>query len=97
LILEVEPSPPPREAARRGTALDEGPDRVEQTFDMAGLLQWQFDYHKGHVYSFQDTVRYGPLQHQESVWSMVCDIIAGRTQPESPLTWKEASCHLWRR
>ncbi|OTA87745.1 hypothetical protein M434DRAFT_35183 [Hypoxylon sp. CO27-5] len=52
---------------------------------MGGILQWQFDHHQGHVHSFQDTVRYGPLQNREDLWGKVCDIIAGRTQPDSPL------------
>jgi pimeloyl-ACP methyl ester carboxylesterase len=89
LVLGVEPSPPPCDDLRRETGLHGGPTRVDQAFNMAALLQWQFDYHKGHVYSFQDTVRYGPLQHQESVWSKVCDIFSGRARPDSPLYGKK--------
>ncbi|KAI1390835.1 Alpha/Beta hydrolase protein [Hypoxylon trugodes] len=62
-----------------------GPPRVEKTFDMGGVLQWQFDYHQGHIHSFQDTVRYGPLQNREDLWRTACDIIAGRTRPDSAL------------
>lgn len=62
-----------------------GPSRVEQNFDMTAIYQWQFDHHKGHVHSFQNTVRYGPLKHRENLWSKVCDILAGRTRPDSPL------------
>lgn len=46
---------------------------------MQALLQWQFDHHKGHVHSFQDTVRYGPLQ-DDSSWKKICDVISGRTR-----------------
>lgn len=60
------------------------PSRVEETFDMGALLQWQFDHHQGHVHSFQDTIRYGPLQAVDS-WRKVCDMIAGRTRPDTPL------------
>lgn len=87
-ILGVKPSDPPLIITRdqEGAAsLEGGPCRVEQSFDMAAIYQWQFDYHKGHVHSFQDTVRYGPLQHREDLWSKVCDILAGRTRPDSPL------------
>lgn len=61
------------------------PSRVKETFDLGAVLQWQFDRNEGHVHAFQDTVRFGPLQHQESVWAKVCDIFAGKTHPESPL------------
>ncbi|GAW19478.1 hypothetical protein ANO14919_089650 [Xylariales sp. No.14919] len=87
-ILGVNPSPaaPPTESEQKQVVPSEtGPTRVEKTFDMGALLQWQFDYHHGHVHSFQDTVRYGPLRGREYLWGAVCDIIAGRTRPECRL------------
>ncbi|OTA98287.1 hypothetical protein M426DRAFT_28586 [Hypoxylon sp. CI-4A] len=62
-----------------------GPSRVERNFDMGEIVQWQFDHHQGHIHSFQDTVRYGPLQKQEESWGKVCDIIAGRARPDTAL------------
>ncbi|KAI1134933.1 Alpha/Beta hydrolase protein [Hypoxylon sp. FL0543] len=62
-----------------------GPSRVQRDFDMEGILQWQFDHHRGHIHSFQDTVRYGPLQRTGDLWRKVCDIIAGRTRIDTPL------------
>lgn len=61
------------------------PPAVNQTFDIAALLQWQFDHNEGHVHAFQQSTEYGPLQHQEDVWARVCDILAGKSHPESPL------------
>lgn len=60
------------------------PSHVERTFDMGALLQWQFDNHHGHVHSFQDTIRYGPLQAFD-LWSRACDVIAGRERPDTTL------------
>lgn len=51
---------------------------------MAGILQWQFDHHQGHVHSFQDTIRYGPLQ-TEDPWRKVCDMITGQTRTDTSL------------
>ncbi|KAI1158161.1 Alpha/Beta hydrolase protein [Nemania serpens] len=64
---------------------DIGPFRVEKAFDMGAIFQWQFDHHQGHVHSFQDTIRFGPLRGREDLWGKVCDIIAGRTRPDSAL------------
>ncbi|KAI3335883.1 hypothetical protein F4824DRAFT_462811 [Ustulina deusta] len=50
---------------KRVVPLETGPSRVEKSFDMGAILQWQFDHHRGHVHSFQDTARYGPLQGRE--------------------------------
>lgn len=69
---------------RRVVPVWTGSSRVEKSFDMAGILQWQFDHHQGHIHSFQDTVRYGPLQTTE-LWSKICDIIAGRIRPDTAL------------
>lgn len=60
------------------------PSRVEKTFDMGALLQWQFDYHQGHIHAFQDTIRYGPLQAVD-LWRRACGVIAGRTRPDTTL------------
>lgn len=87
-ILEVAPSGPALDIQldeKRVIPPETGPSRVEKTFDMGGILQWQFDHHQGHVHSFQDTVRYGPLRNREDLWGKVCDIIAGRTRPDSAL------------
>ncbi|KAI0883453.1 Alpha/Beta hydrolase protein [Annulohypoxylon maeteangense] len=65
--------------------VEECPDRVEKTYDMQEILQWQFDYHQGHVHSFQDTMRYGPLMNQEETWARFCNILSGHRCPESPL------------
>ncbi|KAJ8123134.1 hypothetical protein ONZ43_g843 [Nemania bipapillata] len=70
---------------RQVNPLLRSPSRVEGDFDMGAILQWQFDYHQGHIHSFQDTVRYGPLQGREDLWGKVSDIIAGRTRPDSAL------------
>ncbi|KAK7756814.1 hypothetical protein SLS62_001259 [Diatrype stigma] len=76
---------PPDDQKRVALSETTGPSRVEKSFDMAALLQWQFDYHQGHVHAFQDTVRYGPLQKREDLWEKVCGIIAGRTRLETAL------------
>ncbi|KUJ18520.1 uncharacterized protein LY89DRAFT_717131 [Mollisia scopiformis] len=70
---------------KRVVSSEQGPPRVEKSFDIGGIIQWQFDHHQGHIHSFQDTVRYGPLQKREDLWGKVCDIIAGRTRPDSAL------------
>lgn len=86
--LGVAPSGPAlniRLDQKRVTSSKAGPSRVERSFDMGGLFQWQFDYHQGHIHSFQDTVRYGPYQKREDLWERVCDIIAGRTRLDTAL------------
>lgn len=87
-ILGVAPSGPPvniQPDRKRENPIDTGPSRVETTFDTGAILQWQFDHHQGHVHSFQDTIRFGPLRGGEDLWKRVCDIIAGRTRPDSAL------------
>jgi pimeloyl-ACP methyl ester carboxylesterase len=61
------------------------PWAVNQIFDLPALLQWQFDHNEGHIHAFQESTKYGPLQHQEDVWTKTRDIFAGKTHPESPL------------
>lgn len=87
-ILGVAPSGPALDiqlGKRRVVPVERGPSRVERSFDMAGILQWQFDHHQGHVHSFQDTVRYGPLQAKD-LWTNVCDMITGRTRTDTGLS-----------
>ncbi|KAI1748108.1 Alpha/Beta hydrolase protein [Xylaria castorea] len=87
-ILEVASSGPAlniRQDQKRVIPLETSPSCVERDFDMGAILQWQFDHHQGHIHSFQDTVRFGPLRGREDLWGRVCDIIAGRTRPDSPL------------
>lgn len=87
-ILGVAPSGPALNIQldqKRVIPSEMGPSRVEKRFDMGGIIQWQFDHHQGHIHSFQDTVRYGPLQKMETLWGKVCDIIAGRTRPDTAL------------
>ncbi|KAI0015390.1 Alpha/Beta hydrolase protein [Xylariomycetidae sp. FL0641] len=86
--LGVSPSPSPasiRRGERQESSPGRGPSRVDRTFDPGAIVQWQFDQHHGHVHSFHNTVRYGPLWHCESIYGKVCDIIAGRTRPDVPL------------
>lgn len=86
-ILGVAPSGPTLNiqlGMRRVTSVATGPSRVEKSFDMGGILQWQFDHHHGHIHSFQDTIRYGPLQ-AEHLWGIVCDMIAGRVRPDTAM------------
>ncbi|KAL6718512.1 hypothetical protein ACLMJK_004604 [Lecanora helva] len=45
--------------------------------DMAAIIKWQFDHHKGFTDSFASTIAYGPLMHQHSDWKAVCNIIKG--------------------
>lgn len=86
-ILGVAPCGPTLDVQldqRRVAPVNTSPSRVDKSFDMAGILQWQFDHHQGHVHSFQDTIRYGPLQTVD-LWRSVCDIIAGRTSSNTAL------------
>ncbi|KAK7750473.1 hypothetical protein SLS62_007552 [Diatrype stigma] len=86
--LGVAPSGPAldiRLDQKRVNSSEAGPSRVENSFDIGGLFQWQFDHHQGHIHSFQDTVRYGPYQKREDLWQKVCEIIAGRTRLDTVL------------
>ncbi|KAI9702964.1 MAG: hypothetical protein M1836_008178 [Candelina mexicana] len=56
----------------------------KDTLDIPGIVQWQFDYHKGFCHSFANTIYYGPIMNQESDWVKACDIIKGESSsPES--------------
>ncbi|KAI1352043.1 Alpha/Beta hydrolase protein [Xylaria sp. FL0043] len=86
-ILGLAPSPSPNVQLSQDWALPfkTSKSRVEQSFNLGAVLQWQFDHHQGHVHSFQDTIRYGPARGSEDSWAMACGIIAGRTRPDSAL------------
>jgi len=47
--------------------------------DVASLVQWQFDYHRGHVRSFYETARNCTAQGQQYIFKRAFDIIAGKT------------------
>ena len=51
--------------------------------DVPGIVQWQFDFHKGFCHSFIDTIAFGPMMNQHSDWRKVCDIIKAN-DPSSP-------------
>lgn len=51
---------------------------AKQTIDMSSVTQWQFDNHRGFLHSFVNTIQYGPVQHQQSDWNKVCEIIKGK-------------------
>ena len=53
-------------------------------FDMKALVQWQYEFNDGHVFSFYDTVRHGPAMHQEHLWMKFRDLITGDMQTEPP-------------
>ena len=57
-----------------------------KALDVPGIVQWQFDNHRGFVHSFVSTIQYGPFQYQHSDWSRTCRIIRGdiaRAPPSS--------------
>lgn len=83
-ILGVAPSGPALGFQLGMRRVATGPARVERSFDMGGILQWQFDHHQGHIHSFQDTIRYGPLQAGD-LWRIICDMIAGRVRPDNAM------------
>jgi pimeloyl-ACP methyl ester carboxylesterase len=47
--------------------------------DISAIVQWQFDYHKGFVHSFINTIEHGPLTHQHADWEKACNVIKGDT------------------
>ncbi|KAI9711066.1 MAG: hypothetical protein M1828_001993, partial [Chrysothrix sp. TS-e1954] len=53
--------------------------------DISGLLQWQYDYHEGHVDSFVDTINHGPVMGQHAIWKKACDVVRGEACPSSGL------------
>lgn len=86
-ILGVAPSGPALDiqlGTKRVAPVTTGHSRVHRGFDIGAILQWQFDHHQGHIHSFQDTIRYGPLQ-AEDLWRKICDMIAGRARPDTAM------------
>ena len=63
----------PRDGVTPASRLDKPPD-------VAGIVQWQFDYHLGFIHSFIDTIRQRSAIHQHHEWQLVCDIIKGSKQ-----------------
>jgi len=57
----------------------------KQNLDVAEIVKWQFDHHKGFCHSFVDTIRYGPITNQESDWRKVCDLIKDKESPSDKL------------
>jgi len=57
----------------------------KQNLDVAEIVQWQFDHHKGFCHSFVNTIRYGPITNQESDWRKVCDLIKDKEPPSDKL------------
>ena len=51
--------------------------------DIPGIVQWQFNFHKGFCHNFVDTIAFGPIMNQHSDWRKVCDVIKGN-EPSSP-------------
>ena len=50
----------------------------KSTPDIPGIVQWQFDNHRGFCYSFANTIQHGPIMNQDLDWIKVCDIIKGK-------------------
>ena len=46
-----------------------------KVLDIPGIVQWQYDNHKGFVHSFVSTHQYGPIQNQHSDWRKVCNTV----------------------
>nr|POE82753.1 serine hydrolase-like protein [Quercus suber] len=49
----------------------------EEGFTPAGALQFQFDYHSGHLLSFLSNIQHGPIHHQEAIWEYAGSIVKG--------------------
>ena len=62
------------------------------SLDLAAIRQWQFENHKGFVYSFINTTAYGPIMHQQADWEKTCNIIKGKT---SEIDDTSRSSHLF--
>ena len=56
-----------------------------RVLDIQGILQWQYDSHRGLIHSFISTIQYGPMQYQNSDWRRVCRIVKGDTV-QTPLS-----------
>lgn len=58
--------------------------KEEAELDIPAIVQWQFDYHKGFVHSFIDTIAHGPLMYQHSDWKKICNIVKGKDLGTGP-------------
>lgn len=56
----------------------------KEVLDIPGIVQWQFDNHKGFIHSFISTHLYGPIKYQHSDWRRVCSVVKGDTAHTSP-------------
>ena len=75
----------PRGQSHKGPEIaEEAQVMGKKVLDIPGIVQWQYDNHKGFVHSFVSTHRYGPIQHQHSDWRRVCNIIKGGSSHVSP-------------
>ena len=52
--------------------------------DIPGIVQWQFDNHRGFIHSFVSNIQHGPIQFQHSDWRRVCRIVKGDTTQTPP-------------
>ncbi|KAK0513359.1 hypothetical protein JMJ35_004345 [Cladonia borealis] len=71
------------------TALDALQELQRTAFEspnVVAIAQWQIDNHQGFVRSFVNTVKHGPIMHQQSEWSNICEVIRGITPPRSTAT-----------
>ena len=57
---------------------------------MADILQWQWDYHKGLVHAFSNTVKDGAIQRHYGIYKRLGDIISGKAQTASRLRGSRA-------
>ncbi|KAL8634650.1 MAG: hypothetical protein Q9228_007762 [Teloschistes exilis] len=67
------------------TPIDGADIKKEVPLDAGAISQWQFEHHKGFVYSFIDTLVHGPLMNQHADWKKLCDIIRGSSVGASPM------------
>lgn len=65
--------------AGRTEAEDEMTSLNSKAPNVPAIVQWQFDNHQGFVHSFIDTIRHGPIMHQQSDWKKICKIIKGKS------------------
>ena len=63
-----------RDGVTKGTRKATG----KAELDVPGIVQWQFDFHKGFCHSFIDTIAFGPIMNQHSDWRKVHDIIKAK-------------------
>lgn len=49
-------------------------DSGEVSLDAGAITRWQFDHHKGFVYSFIHTALHGPAMNQHANWKKLCTL-----------------------